>query len=113
NLAHTRGPQDWIVDGAAIQAHNVPLMALPTMGESWHSNHHAFPSSARHGLYPGQVDLGWYFVRLLETIGLAWNVQVPGKLPPRPGFSPVTGRAMAVAAEGQELMSRAPARTCP
>jgi len=100
-FAHTRGPQDWIVDGAVIQAHNVPLMAIPTMGESWHSNHHAFPSSARHGLYPGQVDLGWHFIQLLELFGLASNIKVPAKLPPRPGISPVTGRAMSIAAEGQ------------
>ena len=53
-FAHTRGPSDWAVDGAVIQAHNVPLLAIPTMGESWHGNHHAFPNSARHGLYPGQ-----------------------------------------------------------
>ncbi len=70
-FAHTRGPSDWIVDDAVIQAHNVPLMAIPTMGESWHGNHHAFPSSARHGLYPGQIDLGWQFVRLLEVLGTA------------------------------------------
>ena len=69
-FAHTRGPQDWIVDGAVIQAHNVPLVAIPTMGESWHSNHHAFPSSARHGLYPGQIDLGYRFVQLLS--GWVW-----------------------------------------
>jgi stearoyl-CoA desaturase (delta-9 desaturase) len=101
NVAHTKGPQDWIVDGAAIQAHNVPLMAIPTMGESWHSNHHAFPSSARHGLYPGQIDLGWNFVQLLETLGLAWNVKLPANLPPRPGISPVTARAMTIAAAEQ------------
>ncbi|HTS90458.1 MAG TPA: acyl-CoA desaturase [Stellaceae bacterium] len=106
-FAHTRGPQDWIVDDAVIQAHNVPLMAIPTMGESWHSNHHAFPSSARHGLYPGQIDLGWYFVRFLALVGLVRNVKVPANLPPRPGISPVTARAMAVAAPGQELLSRA------
>ncbi|MEP0068905.1 acyl-CoA desaturase [Pyruvatibacter sp.] len=100
-FAHTRGPQDWIVDGAVIQAHNVPLLAIPTMGESWHSNHHAFPSSARHGLYPGQVDLGWYFVRFLEVVGLAWNVNVPSNLPPRPGITPVTDRAMSIAAPTQ------------
>ena len=100
-FAHTQGPQDWTVDGAIIQAHNVPLMAIPTMGESWHSNHHAFPSSARHGLYPGQIDLGWCFVCLLEWLGLAWNVKVPANLPPRPGISPVTDRALTVAAPGQ------------
>lgn len=104
-FAHTRGPQDWVVDGAVIQAHNVPLMAIPTMGESWHSNHHAFPSSARHGLYPGQIDLGWYFVRFLEAIGLAWNIKVPSNLPPRPGISPVTARALSVAAPGQAKLT--------
>jgi fatty-acid desaturase len=105
-FAHTRGPQDWIVDNAVIQAHNVPLMAIPTMGESWHSNHHAFPSSARHGLYPGQIDLGWEFVRLLAWLGLAWDVKVPASLPPRPGITPVTARALSVAAPGQAEVSR-------
>jgi fatty-acid desaturase len=106
-FAHTRGPQDWVVDGAAIQAHNVPLMAIPTMGESWHSNHHAFPSSARHGLYPGQIDLGWRFVQLLELLGLAWDVKLPANLPPRSGITPVTGRALTVAAPGQTAVSKA------
>ncbi|HYJ30696.1 MAG TPA: acyl-CoA desaturase [Allosphingosinicella sp.] len=107
-FAHTRGPSDWTVDGAVIQAHNVPIMAIPTMGESWHGNHHAFPSSARHGLYPGQIDLGYRFVRLLELIGLAWNVKLPARLPPRPGITPVTPRALDVAAPGQaELCRRA------
>jgi stearoyl-CoA desaturase (delta-9 desaturase) len=104
-FAHTSGPQDWAVDNAVIQAHNVPLMAIPTMGESWHSNHHAFPSSARHGLYPGQIDLGWHFVQLLEKVGLARNVKVPANLPPRPGISPLTARALAVAAPGQAAFS--------
>ena len=57
------GRSDWTVDGAVIQAYNVPVMAIPTMGESWHGNHHAFPSSARHGLYPGQIDLGYRFIQ--------------------------------------------------
>jgi stearoyl-CoA desaturase (delta-9 desaturase) len=109
-FAHTRGPHDWIVDGAVIQAHNVPLMAIPTMGESWHSNHHAFPSSARHGLYPGQIDLGWHFVQLLQMMGLAWNVKLPTNLPPRPGISPVTDRALSIAAPGQAELSLR--RTC-
>ena len=110
-FAHTRGPQDWVVDDAVIQAHNVPLMAIPTMGESWHSNHHAFPSSARHGLYPGQIDLGWRFVQMLEWLGLAWDVKLPANLPPRPGISPVTARALDVAAPEQALLSAADGRT--
>ena len=104
-FAHTRGPQDWTLDGAALQAFNVPLLAIPTMGEAWHSNHHAFPSSARHGLYPGQIDLGWHFIQLLEWLGLAWNIKVPARLPPRPGITPLTTRALSVAAVGQAELS--------
>lgn len=88
-LCHTHGPQDWLVDDGAVQAHNVPWAALPSMGESWHNNHHAFPASARHGLYPGQVDIGYRFICWLERRGLAWDVQTPQNLPPRPGISPV------------------------
>lgn len=105
-FAHTRGPQSWTVDGAGVQAHDVPIAAIPTMGESWHNNHHAFPGSARHGLYPGQPDPGFRFVQLLQWLGLAWNVQTPDKLPPRPGITPARPGAEAVAAPGQFAMSR-------
>jgi sn-1 stearoyl-lipid 9-desaturase len=104
-FAHSQGPQDWHLDGAALQAHNVPIMAIPTMGESWHCNHHAFPSSACHGLYPGQIDLGFQFIRLLEKLGLAWNIKLPSNLPPRPGISPLTSRALSIAAPGQATLS--------
>ena len=92
-LCHTHGPQDWIVDDGAIQAHNVPWAAIPSMGECWHNNHHAFPASARHGLYPGQLDLGFDFIRLLRKLGLAWNVQVADELPMRSGVTPITLQA--------------------
>ncbi|WP_225421071.1 acyl-CoA desaturase [Sphingomonas parva] len=103
-FAHTGAPDDWSVDGAVIQASNVALLAIPTMGESWHGNHHAFPSSARHGLYPGQIDLGYRFVQLLERLGLAWDVKLPTNLPPRRGLTPLTSRALsAVSPEQAEL----------
>lgn len=76
-LAHTRGPQRWRVKASGVQAHDVPWAAIPTMGEAWHNNHHAFPGSARLGLYPGQSDWGWRFIQLLQRLGLAWNVQTP------------------------------------
>jgi sn-1 stearoyl-lipid 9-desaturase len=104
-FAHSRGPQDWHLVGAALQAHNVPIMAIPTMGESWHCNHHAFPSSACHGLYPGQIDIGFWYIQLLEKIGLAWNVKLPSNLPPRPGIAPLTERAMSITAPGQAELS--------
>jgi stearoyl-CoA desaturase (delta-9 desaturase) len=104
-FAHSRGPQDWHLDGAALQAHNVPVLAIPTMGEAWHCNHHAFPSSARHGLYPGQIDLGFVYIRLLEKLGLAWDIKLPSNLPPRPGITPLTDRALSVASPGQAALS--------
>jgi stearoyl-CoA desaturase (delta-9 desaturase) len=79
-----------------VQAHDVPIAAIPTMGESWHNNHHAFPASARHGLYPGQVDLGFRFIQALQLFGLVWDVQTPDKLPMRPGLTPVRSGAETV-----------------
>lgn len=83
HLAHRRGPQSWLVRGAGVQAHDVPWAAIPTMGEAWHNNHHAFPRSARIGLYPGQSDWGYHFILLLERLGLAWNILLPATLPHR------------------------------
>lgn len=77
HLAHRRGPQTWLVREAGVQAHDVPWAAIPTMGEAWHNNHHAWPGSARIGLYPGQSDWGFRFIQLLERLGLAWNVRTP------------------------------------
>ena len=87
-LCHSHGPQTWLVDNGAVQAHNVPWAAIPSMGESWHNNHHAFPASARHGLYPGEIDIGFQFVKWLERRGWAWNIQTPETLPPRQGITP-------------------------
>lgn len=53
------------------------------MGEAWHNNHHAYPGSARIGLYPGQADWGFRLIQLLERVGLAWNIRTPETLPPR------------------------------
>jgi stearoyl-CoA desaturase (delta-9 desaturase) len=89
HLAHRRGPQTWLVDGAGVQAHDVPWAAIPTMGEAWHNNHHAFPGSARIGLYRGQSDWGFVLIRTLERIGLAWNIQTPDTLRARKRLSPV------------------------
>lgn len=46
-------------------------------GENWHRNHHAVPSSARFGWRWWQIDFGWYFIALLETVGLAKSVKRP------------------------------------
>jgi stearoyl-CoA desaturase (delta-9 desaturase) len=53
---------------------NVFWLALPTMGESWHHNHHAFPRSAMHGLRWWEIDIGGLVIRAMKRLGLAWNV---------------------------------------
>ena len=46
-------------------------VALLTFGEGWHNNHHAFPTSARHGLRWYEVDLTWWGIRTLQLLGIA------------------------------------------
>jgi stearoyl-CoA desaturase (Delta-9 desaturase) len=53
---------------------NVFWLALPSLGESWHHNHHAFPRSATHGLRWYEVDPSSLIIRGLERVGLAWDV---------------------------------------
>ena len=83
HLAHRRGPQSWHVNGAGVQAHDVPWAGLITMGEAWHNNHHAFPGSARIGLREGQSDWGYVFIKAMERLGLAWNICLPSDMPKR------------------------------
>jgi stearoyl-CoA desaturase (Delta-9 desaturase) len=56
------------------ESRNLAWLALPTFGESWHNNHHAFPTSAHHGLTRWQVDPGGWLIDGLEGLGLAWDV---------------------------------------
>jgi len=53
---------------------NVFWLALPSLGESWHHNHHAFPRSAVHGLRRWELDPSALVIRAMERLGLAWNV---------------------------------------
>jgi stearoyl-CoA desaturase (delta-9 desaturase) len=53
---------------------NVPLLAVFSLGESWHHNHHAFPRSAYHGLRPSEIDPSGMIISLMSRLGLAWNV---------------------------------------
>jgi stearoyl-CoA desaturase (delta-9 desaturase) len=56
-------------------------VALLTFGEGWHNNHHAYPTSAQHGLKWYEVDLNWYGICALKKLGLAHQVYGV-KLPP-------------------------------
>jgi stearoyl-CoA desaturase (delta-9 desaturase) len=53
------------------------LFGIIGLGEGWHNNHHAFPTSARHGLWWWQIDLSYLLIRAMELVGLARAVRVP------------------------------------
>ena len=53
---------------------NVAWLAVLSLGESWHHNHHAFPRSAHHGLRWWELDLSGLMISGMERVGLAWNV---------------------------------------
>ena len=57
---------------------NLWWVGLLGYGEGWHNNHHAFPSSARHGLKPWEVDFSWMMIRAMSWIGLATAIRLPG-----------------------------------
>ena len=56
------------------ESRNVFWLALPSFGEAWHHNHHAFPTSAAHGLRWYEIDLSALLIGGLERLGLVWNV---------------------------------------
>jgi stearoyl-CoA desaturase (Delta-9 desaturase) len=71
SLCHVFGRRDF---ETGDESRNLAWLALPSFGESWHNNHHAFPTSSVHGLKWWQVDLSSMVIRALERLGLAWDV---------------------------------------
>jgi stearoyl-CoA desaturase (Delta-9 desaturase) len=59
------------------ESRNNVIFGILALGEGWHNAHHAFPTSARHGLQWWQIDVSYYLIRLLSWIGLAWKVKLP------------------------------------
>ena len=71
SLCHVFGNRDF---ETTDESRNLALIAIPTFGEAWHNNHHAFPTSAAHGLGRWQVDLSALVIDGLEKVGLVWDV---------------------------------------
>ncbi|MBI1862065.1 MAG: fatty acid desaturase [Deltaproteobacteria bacterium] len=65
---------------------NFWLVGLVAAGEGWHNNHHAYPTSARHGLKWWELDATYGLIRLAELVGLATDVKRPVGLPSIPRF---------------------------
>ena len=56
------------------ESRNLLWLSIPTFGESWHNNHHAFPTSAMHGMRGWEIDPSALVIRGLEKLGLVWDV---------------------------------------
>jgi len=61
------------------ESRNNFVFGVLAMGEGWHNTHHAFPTSARHGLRWWQIDMSYWIIRILAITRLAWNVKLPSK----------------------------------
>lgn len=59
------------------ESRNNPIVGVLAFGEGWHNNHHAFPTSARHGLRWWEFDLSYIVIWILARLGLVWNVRIP------------------------------------
>jgi stearoyl-CoA desaturase (Delta-9 desaturase) len=74
SLCHVFGKRDF---ETTDESRNLALIAIPTFGEAWHNNHHAFPTSATHGLGRWQLDISAIVIDSLEKVGLVWDVVRP------------------------------------
>jgi stearoyl-CoA desaturase (delta-9 desaturase) len=74
SICHMYGRRPFEIED---ESRNNWIVAMVSLGEGWHHNHHAFPTSARHGLQRFQLDPSYAIIRGLEKVGLASNVRRP------------------------------------
>jgi stearoyl-CoA desaturase (delta-9 desaturase) len=72
SLAHVWGKRRF---NTSDQSRNNSFIALLTLGEGWHNNHHHFPSAARQGFYWWEIDLTYYGLKILSGLGLIWDLR--------------------------------------
>jgi stearoyl-CoA desaturase (delta-9 desaturase) len=80
SATHMWGSQRFLTGDSST---NSFWVAMLTFGEGWHNNHHAAPQVARHGLAWYEVDINWYGILALKTLGLAWDIKAPQFKEPR------------------------------
>ncbi len=72
SLAHVWGKRRY---ATSDESRNNAFIALITLGEGWHNNHHHFPGAARQGFYWWEIDLTYYGLKLMAMLGLIWDVK--------------------------------------
>ena len=74
SLSHMFGSRRY---GTTDDSKNNPILALVTMGEGWHNNHHYYPRSVRQGFFWWEYDFTYYILKGLEAVGVVWDLHVP------------------------------------
>jgi stearoyl-CoA desaturase (Delta-9 desaturase) len=74
SLAHVHGRKRYVTGD---DSRNNWLLALFTMGEGWHNNHHAYQSSVRQGFRWWEIDVTYYVLKGLSFLGIVWNLKSP------------------------------------
>tara|TARA_A100001037_G_C15139037_1_gene632664 strand:- start:1575 stop:2474 length:900 start_codon:yes stop_codon:yes gene_type:complete len=76
SLAHKRGKRTFATDD---KSRNNLFVALVTLGEGWHNNHHRYAASVRQGFYWWQIDITYYLLKVFSMVGLVWNLKMVPK----------------------------------
>lgn len=76
SLAHIFGYRSF---NTTDSSRNNWFLALITLGEGWHNNHHYYPGSERQGFYWWEIDITHYILKLLSWVGIVWDLRTPPK----------------------------------
>lgn len=74
SLAHTTGKTRYVTGD---HSRNNWFLALITLGEGWHNNHHAYQSSTRQGFFWWEIDISFYVLWMMSKVGLVWDLRSP------------------------------------
>ena len=78
SFAHTLGSKRF---PTGDESRNSLVLAILTLGEGWHNNHHRYQACARQGFYWWEIDVSYYIIRLMGSLGLVWDSRtVPAKV---------------------------------
>lgn len=82
---------------------NIWWVAMLSLGEGWHNNHHAIPQSARHGMKPSEPDITWMALQVLSFLGIAKDIRLPKPGRFEEAFASLSGGNEVPAAEETNL----------
>lgn len=77
SLSHVIGKKEYNTND---DSRNHWLLAILTLGEGWHNNHHCYPGSAKQGFTFWQIDVSYYLLKLMERLGWVWDLKQPNPL---------------------------------